>query len=43
VNHSSEVIAVKTPYTAKMSPAVDAGPFGGPTGVLVIATPVFKH
>jgi len=26
-----------------MSPAVDAAPFGGPTGVLVIAIPVFKH
>jgi hypothetical protein len=34
---------VKTPYTAKMSPAVDAASFGGPTGVLVIAFPVFKH
>jgi hypothetical protein len=43
VNHSSEVCAVKTPNTAKMSPAVDAAPFGGPTGVLVIAIPVFKH
>jgi len=26
-----------------MSPAVDAARFGGPTGVLVIAIPVFKH
>jgi len=26
-----------------MSPAVDAAPFGGPTSVLVIAVPVFKH
>jgi hypothetical protein len=34
---------VKTTYAAKMSPAVDVAPFGGPTGTLVIATPVFKH
>jgi len=26
-----------------MSPAVDAAPFGGPTSVLIIAVPVFKH
>jgi hypothetical protein len=43
VNHLSEVSAVKTTYSAKMSPAVDTAPFGGPTGTLVIAIPVFKH
>jgi hypothetical protein len=39
----SEVSAVNTTYSAKMSPAVDAVPFGGPTATLVIAIPVFKH
>jgi hypothetical protein len=35
---------VKTPRSAKMSsPAIDAAPFGGPTGTLVVAIPVFKH
>jgi len=43
VNHSSEVSAVKTRYTAKTSPAVGAAQFGGPMGVLVTASQVFKH
>jgi len=38
-----EVSAVKTIYTAKMSPAVGTAPFGGPTGMLVVAIPVFMH